>query len=73
VLCNLFPLTCKERAHLERKKTRDALAILTHDSLGPDKLEPPSKSGGEMSVHVLSNGKVIKLEHEERARTNSSA
>jgi hypothetical protein len=29
-------------------------------------LEAPSKSGGEMSVHVLATGKVIKLEHEEK-------
>lgn len=29
-------------------------------------LEAPTKSGGEMSVHVLANGKVIKLEHEKK-------
>jgi hypothetical protein len=30
-------------------------------------LEAPTKSGGEMSVHVLANGKVIKLEDEEKS------
>jgi hypothetical protein len=29
-------------------------------------LEAATKSGGEMSVHVLANGKVIKLEHGEK-------
>jgi hypothetical protein len=29
-------------------------------------LEAPTKSGGEMSVHVLANGTVITLEHDEK-------
>jgi hypothetical protein len=31
-------------------------------------LEAPTKSDGEMSVHVLANGKVIKLENEEKGK-----
>jgi hypothetical protein len=31
-------------------------------------LEAPTKSDGEMSVHVLANGKVTKLENEEKGK-----